>query len=263
MGNVRLNVATHGAGFIPWISSLYLQNDGRVGIGVSIPLSATLEIASPEQNADISLFSYNNTTDDRARIFLGTFERSWWIENDGMLNLFKIRDSTAGIDRLIIETDGSVGINTTAPGAFMFAVNGSAAKTGGGTWSVFSDARLKKNIRDLDSALERLLQLRGRTFEFIDPEAHFGLPGQQIGLIAQEVENVFPEWIDEDEDGTRILTIRGFEALTIEALREMQADCAAMIQTQATRIASLERDNAALSQRLARLERMLDSHLPR
>jgi len=357
-GNVRFATAPAGANPITFNYPLFLGADGKVGIGMQFALAA-LDIGTIEQNADLSLFSFNNGPDDRARIFLQTFERSWWIENDGFLNLFKIRDNTAGADRLVINTfgdvgintqsprtnlhvqrgsagaispygnaplavegsthtyinllspantergilfgqpgtlgstaggivynspgtpdgfqfrangndtkmiiedDGSVGINTLAPGFFWLSVNGSAAKLGGGEWSVFSDARLKKNIHDLDGALERLLRLRGRTFEFIDPAAHLGLPGEQIGLIAQEVEPVFPKWIDEDEDGTKILTIRGFEALTIEALREMRAERDAMIEAQADRIAALERDNAALSERLARLEQALDARRPR
>jgi hypothetical protein len=48
------------------------------------------------------------------------------------------------------------------------------------------------------------------------------LTGPQVGLIAQEVERVFPAWVSSDQDGYKELTIRGFEALTVEALRELE-----------------------------------------
>ncbi len=96
---------------------------------------------------------------------------------------------------------GNVGIGTTSPGVFLLAVNGSAAKPGGGAWSNFSDRRLKKDIEPLAGALERLLALRGVTFKYQDPKLKFGLPGRQVGMIAQEVEQVFPEWVDEDAEG--------------------------------------------------------------
>jgi endosialidase-like protein len=48
------------------------------------------------------------------------------------------------------------------------------------------------------------------------------LSGPQTGLIAQEVEKVFPDWVSSDPEGYKELTIRGFEALTIEALRELK-----------------------------------------
>jgi hypothetical protein len=50
------------------------------------------------------------------------------------------------------------------------------------------------------------------------------LSGPQIGLVAQEVESVFPEWVSEDSEGYRELTVRGFEALVIEALRELKTE---------------------------------------
>jgi hypothetical protein len=41
-------------------------------------------------------------------------------------------------------------------------------------------------------------------------------------LVAQEVEEVFPEWVGRDSEGSKTVCIRGFEALTIEALRELR-----------------------------------------
>jgi hypothetical protein len=43
-------------------------------------------------------------------------------------------------------------------------------------------------------------------------------------LVAQEVEEVFPEWIDTDSRGYKNLTVRGFEALTVEAFKELIAE---------------------------------------
>lgn len=50
------------------------------------------------------------------------------------------------------------------------------------------------------------------------------LMGPQIGLVAQEVEKVFPEWVTVAPNGYKALTFRGFEGLTIEALRELQTE---------------------------------------
>ena len=49
-----------------------------------------------------------------------------------------------------------VGIDTTNPD-FTLHVNGEAGKPGGGSWSDFSDGRLKKNIQDLTSALDKII----------------------------------------------------------------------------------------------------------
>ena len=45
-----------------------------------------------------------------------------------------------------------------------------------------------------------------------------------MGLIAQEVEEVFPEWTDTDPSGYKNLTVRGFEALAVEAFKELKAE---------------------------------------
>ncbi len=119
-----------------------------------------------------------------------------------------------------------VGIRTTDPGVFTLAVNGQAAKPGGGSWSSFSDARLKRNIKPLPTGtLDRLLSLRGYTYEFTEDAIRdrLALPGTQTGLLAQEVERVFPDWVEEDAEGYKYVTERGTTAIMIEALRELSA----------------------------------------
>jgi hypothetical protein len=109
-----------------------------------------------------------------------------------------------------------------------FEMFGEAFKPGGGAWGVLSDGRLKKNIGPLTGVLDKLLSLRGVSFEWKDPERHGNLPGTQMGLVAQDVEPVFPEWVGHDLDGTKTLSIRGFEALAIEAFRELKDEIKAL-----------------------------------
>jgi hypothetical protein len=105
-----------------------------------------------------------------------------------------------------------------------FTVNGNAFKPGGGAWANSSDIRLKQHVRPLAGALDQLLRLRGVCFEWKEPEQQGNLTGPQMGMLAHEVEEVFPEWISTDPDGYKQLTIRGFEALMVEALRTLKAE---------------------------------------
>src|SRR5262245_28050406 len=135
----------------------------------------------------------------------------------GGARIFAVGQATAS---MVVGPAGNVGIGTAAPG-FTLEVNGLAHRADDSpNWTVVSDARLKKNVGDIAGALETLLSLRGVTFEYKDPSK----PGLRRGFLAQEVEKVLPEWVQEGPDGYKRLTISGFEALAVEALREQQRE---------------------------------------
>jgi hypothetical protein len=151
-------------------------------------------------------------------------------------------------DDLYVEGYGNFDKDLTVYGSVFVDTNltiyGNAYKPGGGSWSSTSDERLKKNIQPLTGVLDKLLALRGVSFEYKDPEKIHELPGERIGMIAQEVEKVFPDWVSTGADGYKRLTYRGFEALTVEALRELRAE-------QDAKIATLEKQNAEMEKQLA------------
>jgi hypothetical protein len=187
------------------------MNDGRLGIGTSSP-DRSLTVA----NAIGA--NYLNVKDGTHEILMGVDGTG------GIVSVMTNHDLVlrAGVnsEKVRITADGDVGIGTNSPQTKLH-VNGSASKPGGGSWSSASDATLKKNVQPLSGALDRLLKLRGVTFEWKEPEAHGNLTGTQIGMVAQDVEKVFPEWVERTADNLRLLSIRGFEALTVEALREL------------------------------------------
>ena len=104
-------------------------------------------------------------------------------------------------------------------------------------------------------ALDLLTALRGVTFEYIDPDSINEPPGARVGMIAQEVEEVVPDWVSTGPTGSKRLTYRGFEALTVEAFRELRAEKDALEQ----RVAELE----PLEQRVEDLEILVERLLAR
>jgi hypothetical protein len=123
-------------------------------------------------------------------------------------------------------------------------VTNQAYKPGGGSWAASSDGRLKTNVQPLDHALDQMLALKGVTFEYTHPDNGMHPKGTFSGFIAQEVEKVFPNWIGHDNDGYLTVGPQGFEALTVEALRELKT-------TENDKVAALERDNAELRKLVA------------
>lgn len=155
-------------------------------------------------------------------------------------------------------TGNQVAVNTSIANGFDLAVSGTAAKTGGGSWSSYSDARLKHDIAPLEGTLDRLLQLRGYSFEYnADAVAgNLALPGMQLGLLAQEVQRVFPDWVQTDKNGYLFVTERATTALMVEALRDLRSEKDRQIEAIRT---AKDAEIADLKARLERLEKAIDA----
>jgi hypothetical protein len=89
-----------------------------------------------------------------------------------------------------------------------------------------SDLRFKKDITNMQGTLEKLSQLNGVEFNYRTddfPEMHF--PEQrQTGFIAQEVETVFPELVNTDENGYKSVSYSRLTPLLLEAIKELKAE---------------------------------------
>jgi ABC-type phosphate transport system auxiliary subunit len=82
--------------------------------------------------------------------------------------------------------------------------------------------------------------------------------GTQNGFVAQEVEPLFPDWVSTDAKGMKMLSISGFESLTVAALRELQAEKDAQLKRIEAQNAKLQEQNQSLEQRLAALEKLIN-----
>jgi trimeric autotransporter adhesin len=240
-----------------------ITSGGSVGIGTVSP-GAHLHVARTSSTSipQLRLHNSSETGFVRFRLTNQAHEPYWDIAAGGTSNLLDFFQSGGAGSLLTLRGDNlGVGVRTTNP-SFTLHVNGDAGKPGGGSWSSASDARLKSNIQDLQGSLENLLKLRGVTFLYNDPEAINELPGERIGMIAQEVAEVFPDWVNEANDGYLRLTYRGFEALVVEALRELKEEKDAEIaklrlENEKLRVEK-DSENAELSSRLQSLESRLD-----
>jgi len=85
-----------------------------------------------------------------------------------------------------------------------------------------SDERLKENLEPIGSATEKVGQLTGYTFDWIPmPEIHVH-NGHDVGVIAQEVEKVLPEIVEERGNGYKAVKYEKLTALLIQAVNEQQ-----------------------------------------
>ena len=82
-----------------------------------------------------------------------------------------------------------------------------------------SDAQLKENIQRLDKALDKLKQITGVRFTWKDTD-NMG-SDEHLGVLAQDIENVYPELVGE-EDGYKTTDYNGLIPVLIEAVKEQQ-----------------------------------------
>jgi hypothetical protein len=120
------------------------------------------------------------------------------------------------------QTDGSYVFQTVndtyTSSTTELSISTAGALTATGDITAFSDQRLKTNITTIDNALNKVTQLRGVTFIKDDK------PG--LGVIAQEIQKVFPELVHEANDEMKTLSVAygNIVGVLIEAIKELKAE---------------------------------------
>ena len=85
-----------------------------------------------------------------------------------------------------------------------------------------SDKRLKNNISNISSPIEKIKQINGVNFEWSDKQSTY--TGKDVGVIAQDVEKVLPEVVTEREDGYLAVKYEKIIPLLIEAIKDQQKE---------------------------------------
>ncbi len=204
----------------------------------------------------IGTFAGNNAADAKHSIFIGYFAGSDDLVNNiagGTSILIGDDTSTGGFSNAIALGAGAT--NTTA-NQFMIGsssdlpidvtrINGSAATqctiTTGTGIACTSDERVKTNIEDLPTdILGQLSNIRTVTYNWL------GNPGgkQQLGFLAQNLEEYFPQLVDTDNEGMKSVYYAQMTPILVEAIRELDIKIDAIDQ------ASLQIDGQNLFDRM-------------
>ena len=85
-----------------------------------------------------------------------------------------------------------------------------------------SDKRWKKNIKQIESPLEKLQKLSGVEFDWIEDTEVHGNVGNDVGVIAQEVELVLPQAVQTRDSGMKAVRYEKLIPLLIETIKEQQ-----------------------------------------
>ena len=85
-----------------------------------------------------------------------------------------------------------------------------------------SDKRWKTNIKIIESPLEKLQKLSGVEFDWIEDSKLHGNSGNDVGVIAQEVELVLPQAVQTRDTGMKAVRYEKLIPLLIETIKEQQ-----------------------------------------
>jgi cytoskeletal protein CcmA (bactofilin family) len=113
---------------------------------------------------------------------------------------------------------GNLGIGTTNPTSAL-TVTGDTYISGILTATDInsaSDIRLKTNIKPFENALEKIVQINGVSFNWIENDAKSG------GIIAQDVEKVFPELVNNGNHKT--VNYNGLIGVLVESIKELKQE---------------------------------------
>ncbi|MEM9300396.1 MAG: tail fiber domain-containing protein, partial [Bacteroidota bacterium] len=214
-------------------------SSGNAGIGTTSP-NRSLEIVNSNFSA-IRLRNALGGNNAKAWIEFGQTESGTWSRSgyigDGTSfnrNIFIALENGADLligsgsnpstnSHLFVETsNGNVGINTTSPSQKLNVAGSVLANA----YLLTSDNRFKKNVKSIENNQSKLYDLRGVSYEMdresfknydFDDKKHFG-------LIAQEVREVFPEIVHENQSGYLSVDYMSLIPILIEALKNQNKE---------------------------------------
>jgi len=224
-----------------------IDSSGNVGIGTTSP-AYKLTIDNDAANTNNPALYVKNPNSSTAAViaeFVGDSD-SIQIKNIGTGD-YAIYNSQQSNGIALFDGNGGVEIRYNGATVLEADSNGGVKVTGqlsatGDVVAYSSDERLKENIKPIESAVDKIKQLKGVTFDWNEKSEELGFEPStktnDVGVIAQDVEAVFPQLVQlapfdigSDEDGKatsksgedyKTVNYARLTAVLIEAVKEQQ-----------------------------------------
>jgi hypothetical protein len=251
-GDVRFNGGTDGhfgffndslSGSTAFIArgrhNLFIHNSGQIGLGSDFVQSGRqVEITTGFLRA-LSMSS-TDTRGTTIEVFNRSSFKAWefWVAGSNPLDgqepgALTIQNQSTSNPALAIALNNFVGLEVPAPSFRLDLPNiGDArGRARANAWTTYSSGRWKHNVQPISDALDKVLSLRGVSFDW--NAEHGG--SHDIGFVAEEVGKVIPEVVTYEADGVNAkgLAYDRLTALTVEAIREQQAQIKALQESNA------------------------------
>jgi hypothetical protein len=200
----------------------YIANRLQIGKFTSQKPAAGLHVKGKGYPDSFAFLESDAGQDAGLRLYEGTTAK-WHIFNNSAAGGLQIYNSESKTAIFAKQSNSYVGIGTTNP-TYPLHVNGDAAKSSGTTaWVISSDRRLKNIHGNYEKGLSEIVALQPIKFSYKkDNPRQLPSDSELVGFVAQDVQKVFPEAVNEEADGYLDFNIHSINVAMVNAIKELK-----------------------------------------
>lgn len=222
-------------------TAITTEANGNVGIGTINPTSEKLTVQGNIQLADFNPSAILDAAGNMV-VSADPYSLDYGFANNAIVHnpiFASTVFNTMGSESMRIDESGNVGIGTTSPesgirldvsGNIRSSANmlcsldvvasGNVLCSGDVVASYSSDKRLKDNLKHISKPIEKIKKIGGYEFDWNDNQDTY--VGHDVGVVAQEIEEIMPELVDTRKNGYKAVKYEKLVALLIESIKEQQ-----------------------------------------
>jgi hypothetical protein len=180
-------------------------NNGANGSSGTSGTSGSSGISGSSGSSGVSATIFNNADD---RVITGS-------STSGQLN----GESGFTFDGTTAYINGALGVGTSTP-----TTTGLIRATNDVIAFYSSDERLKENKEIIQDPLNKLSSISGYEFDWIPRKGIHENEGRDVGVIAQEIERIFPQLVQTRDNGYKAVKYEKLVPVLIEAIKELKSE---------------------------------------
>ena len=140
----------------------------------------------------------------------------WYLTATGSTGINATDDTTTAADHYLVFVAANGSIQLAEVSTTKLYFRPSTGQLSATDFNTLSDIAYKENIEPISNALNKVLELRGVSYEMKDSKR------PALGVIAQEIEHILPEVVSENKNGLKTVSYNHIIAVLIEAIKEQQ-----------------------------------------